>query len=169
MSMSRFPKLVTDELYRARGLHGPILSLHDGLGKIREEYCEFEDEVFVKNPIGPNIIKELTHLAAMCQRLVEDLGLLNSPFKSATAYSRTPVRNYQELSIDTPIENGKAQLIILVSCFNCGYADWMSQPIMVDDRAEYLSGLAKAALNGWFIGANAERCLCPECAKGIAK
>lgn len=67
---------VIDELGRARMLHLPIISIHEALGVIREEYCEFEACVFVPIPDPADLLVELLQLAAMCVRTIEDLGLV---------------------------------------------------------------------------------------------
>jgi hypothetical protein len=68
------------EAERAVAIHGPMHSPHEALGVIREEYKEFEEEVFRFNPAKgrdtrPQMRGELTQLAAMCLRAIHDLGL----------------------------------------------------------------------------------------------
>ena len=70
-------KQVEDELTRARLLFKPIHSPHEGLGVVREEYIEFEKEVFEFNlakgrDTRPAMRKELIQLATMALRTVLD-------------------------------------------------------------------------------------------------
>ena len=62
------------ELSRARNKHPrPFLSAHEGIAIIREEYLEVEAEVFHGDKT--QVREELVQLAAMCQRMAEDLSL----------------------------------------------------------------------------------------------
>ena len=68
---------VEQELARARSLFKPIHSPHEGLGVVREEYIEFEKEVFAFNlakgrDTRPAMRKELIQLATMALRTVLD-------------------------------------------------------------------------------------------------
>jgi hypothetical protein len=68
------------EAERAASIHGPMHSPHEALGVIREEYKEFEEEVFDFNlakgrDTRGKMRTELTQLAAMCLRAIHDLGL----------------------------------------------------------------------------------------------
>lgn len=63
------------ELAKARLKHRGINSLHEGVAVIREEYLEAEREVFTQHFDRGAIYKELTHLAAMCVRMIVDLDL----------------------------------------------------------------------------------------------
>ena len=70
-------KEVATELARARSLFKPIYSPHEALGIIREEYIEFEKEVFEFNlakgrDTRPAMRKELVQLATMALRTVLD-------------------------------------------------------------------------------------------------
>jgi len=70
-------KEVLNELERARSLFKPIYSPHEALGIIREEYSEFEQEVFKFNlakgrDTRPAMRKELIQLATMALRAVLD-------------------------------------------------------------------------------------------------
>ncbi len=63
------------ELVRAKKLFKPIHSPHEALGIIREEYIEFEKEVFEFNlakgrDTRPEMRKELIQLATMSLRTV---------------------------------------------------------------------------------------------------
>jgi hypothetical protein len=68
---------VSTELARARSLFKPIYSPHEALGIIREEYIEFEQEVFKFNlakgrDTRPAMRTELVQLATMALRSVLD-------------------------------------------------------------------------------------------------
>jgi hypothetical protein len=70
-------KEVQTELERARSLFKPIHSPHEALGIIREEYLEWEDEVYAFNlakgrDTRPAMRKELVQLATMALRTVLD-------------------------------------------------------------------------------------------------
>lgn len=71
---------VAKEVERAISLHEPQHSPHESLGVIREEYIEFETEVFEFNlakgrDTRPNMRKELIQLAATAIRAVLDNNL----------------------------------------------------------------------------------------------
>jgi hypothetical protein len=72
-----FPELVAHELVTARELHNKHNSLHEGYAVILEELEEFWDEVRHKSPSIPKTLRELTQVAAMCQRVAEDCSLLD--------------------------------------------------------------------------------------------
>jgi hypothetical protein len=81
-----FQSLVSEELLSARAVHKARLnSAHEALGVIREEYLEFEAEVFKREiQRSPKaMLYELTQIAAMCQRTAEDLGLMTGGLPSA--------------------------------------------------------------------------------------
>ena len=68
---------VQTELARARSLFKPIYSPHEALGIIREEYLEWEAEVYKFNlakgrDTRPEMRKELVQLATMALRTVLD-------------------------------------------------------------------------------------------------
>ena len=70
-------KEVTTELARARNLFKPIYSPHEAVGLIREEYLEWEAEVWKFNlakgrDTRPEMRKELIQLATMALRTVLD-------------------------------------------------------------------------------------------------
>jgi DNA-directed RNA polymerase subunit N (RpoN/RPB10) len=72
----RFDELVAIELEKARRKHpGPQRCKHESLGVVEEEFEEFKKAVFQDEP-PENILKELAHTAAMCQRAAEDLKLI---------------------------------------------------------------------------------------------
>jgi len=69
---------VAKEVGRARSMFPPIYSPHEGLGVIREEYLEFEGEVWKYNPFKnrdtrPAMRTELIQLAAMALRTIMDV------------------------------------------------------------------------------------------------
>jgi len=81
--MKTFPELVKDELGRANEMHGgDIASLHEGLGIIREEYIEFEQEVFKKVRKIDDVLSELVQIAAMCQKVAEGLEIVQKGQKA---------------------------------------------------------------------------------------
>lgn len=70
-------KEVGTEVARARSMFPAIYSPHEGLAIIREEYLEFEDEVWKYNPFKnrdtrPQMRTELIQLAAMALRTILD-------------------------------------------------------------------------------------------------
>jgi len=78
--MSEFIRLMEEQLERARDKHKiAIRCPHEALGVIREEYVEFEREVFRQVPHRQALLRELLHVAAMCQRAAEDLALSSRP------------------------------------------------------------------------------------------
>lgn len=72
-----FAELVAAEVRKARALHAPVRSLHEGYAVIQEELDEFWDLV-KKSPSGYAMLLELVQTAAMCQRTAEDTGLAES-------------------------------------------------------------------------------------------
>lgn len=73
--MSVFADRVSSELLTAREGHPTINSLHEGYAVILEELDEFKAEVWKKsyqrNPL--RIFEELVQIAAMAQRVAEDV------------------------------------------------------------------------------------------------
>lgn len=75
---------VKDEVLRATQLHGPLQSLHEAYGVIKEEFDEFWEQVKV-NPKKlcdeaqqlriENLREELIQIAAMCVRTIMDMEL----------------------------------------------------------------------------------------------
>lgn len=76
VSSSSFPALVAAELGRADETFGPLHSPHQACAVIFEELCELWFEVMRRFRSGPAMLKELTQIAAMCQRAAENLDLL---------------------------------------------------------------------------------------------
>lgn len=79
--MNAFIFLQEKALEKARAKHQPMQTRHEAYAVILEELDEFWEQV--KNggndtPAVDNekLLKELTHVAAMCQRAAEDLSLL---------------------------------------------------------------------------------------------
>jgi hypothetical protein len=62
-------------LAAARAEHDPLHSVHEAIGVILEEWNEAQEEAFRKVIDRAALRKELQHLAAMCARAIEDLGL----------------------------------------------------------------------------------------------
>ena len=80
MSAETITNEVSDEVKRARSLFGTFHNPHEALGVIREEYIEFETEVFKFNlgkgrDTRPEMRKELIQLAAMAIRTIMDCEL----------------------------------------------------------------------------------------------
>lgn len=73
--MTETVRAVEIELDHARAKHGPIHSVHEAIAVIREEYLEAEREAFKQNVRKLALRAELLHLATMCIRAIEDLGL----------------------------------------------------------------------------------------------
>ncbi len=68
-----FASHVATALEYARRKHPPIHSLHEGYAIIKEELDEFWDEVKRQEPSPTAVVSELLHIAAMCQRVAEDV------------------------------------------------------------------------------------------------
>lgn len=66
-------------LEKGRAKHGNMVSPHEALAVIREEYLEMEREVFRQTIDRRALRKELTHLGAMAARAIEDLELDDDP------------------------------------------------------------------------------------------
>lgn len=75
-----FTELQHDQVELARTKHSHnITSRHEALGVIEEEVHEFMLEVFAQHPTDNDLLTELLHIAAMCQRAAEDLQLTPTP------------------------------------------------------------------------------------------
>jgi len=72
-----FNKLVVEELKRARKMHGPVNSIHEGYAVILEELDEVWDEVKKKTKERnlEHLFKELIQVSAMAQKMAEDVVL----------------------------------------------------------------------------------------------
>lgn len=74
-----FVERVITEVMRARSLHEPINSAHEGYAVILEELDEFKMWVWMKrrerNP--SMMLDELIQCAAMCARVAVDIGLMD--------------------------------------------------------------------------------------------
>jgi hypothetical protein len=77
--MSSFADNVAIELKRARSLHPPISSAHEGYAVILEELDEFWEEVRKRRSKRDalRMYDELVQVAAMAQRVAEDTVLLS--------------------------------------------------------------------------------------------
>jgi NTP pyrophosphatase (non-canonical NTP hydrolase) len=73
--MTKFNELVKLELKRARKMHGPVNSIHEGYSVILEELDEVWEEVKKKTKERDmdNLFKELIQVAAMAQKMAEDV------------------------------------------------------------------------------------------------
>jgi len=69
---------IAAEVARARDLHPPINSAHEGYAVILEELDEFKVEVWKKQRLRDRdqMLAELIQCAAMCVRVAVDIGLL---------------------------------------------------------------------------------------------
>ncbi|MEM7130366.1 MAG: GNAT family N-acetyltransferase [Chloroflexota bacterium] len=68
-----FPERVAAELAGARSAHAPMYSLHEGYAVLLEEVDELWDEIKAKVRNQENLEEETVQIAAMCQRLFEDV------------------------------------------------------------------------------------------------
>ncbi len=73
--LPEFLAAVRYELRRARELHRPIASAHEGYAVIAEELDEFWDEVRLKEDqrLPGRMYAELVQVAAMAMRVAEDV------------------------------------------------------------------------------------------------
>jgi len=81
---SAFAFRVQYEIERARTIHKPINSAHEGYSIILEELDEFWDEVKKKHELRDkqHMYDELVQVAAMAQRTAEDvLGYIKHEYK----------------------------------------------------------------------------------------
>ncbi len=71
-----FTEQVAEELERARQKHPHRLaSLHEGYAVILEEFDELWEEIKTQKVSYYAVLTELVQVAAMCQRLAEDMEL----------------------------------------------------------------------------------------------
>lgn len=70
---------IAGEVERARSLHEPINSAHEGYAVILEELDEFKLWVWMKrHERNPSLmLTELIQCAAMCVRVAVDIGLMD--------------------------------------------------------------------------------------------
>ena len=68
-----YSKFVQDTLLDARKQHPPMRSILEGFAIIYEEFKEFEEEALKKKIDKTALLLELASVAAMCQRLAEDI------------------------------------------------------------------------------------------------
>lgn len=68
----KFNDLVEAELIRARQKHSSVPSRHHAMSVITEEFIELRTEVYNDSQTR-EVLKELVHLAATCQRFAEDV------------------------------------------------------------------------------------------------
>lgn len=71
-----FQELQSTQLMKARRKHGDMKCQHEAYAVILEELDEFWAEVKAQGFNREAALKELTQVAAMCQRAAEDLGLV---------------------------------------------------------------------------------------------
>jgi len=75
MKHKNFREDVTEELVRAKSQHPPMLCIHEGYAVLLEEVDEFWAEVKkkAKQRDPKKMYKELVQVAAMAQRIAEDV------------------------------------------------------------------------------------------------
>jgi len=75
MKHKRFQQDVIEEIRKAGESHPPIQNIHEGYAVLLEEVDEFWDEVKkkTKERDPKKLYKELVQVAAMAQRIVEDV------------------------------------------------------------------------------------------------
>jgi len=61
------------EYIRARTIHKPMHSYHEGYAIMKEEFEEFWDEIKKKHPSKHKIEEELIQIAAMCMAFYAEL------------------------------------------------------------------------------------------------
>lgn len=71
----QFSELMEKEIQKIREKTKPVNSWHEGYGILIEEVSELFDEVKKKRNArdNENMTKELTQIAAVCQKMYEDL------------------------------------------------------------------------------------------------
>lgn len=76
-----FASRVEHEMRTIRTLHPPLNSLHEGLAVLQEEVFELQAEVYRRAPdrSRQRLLAELIQVAAVAQRIAEDLKLCDSP------------------------------------------------------------------------------------------
>lgn len=78
--MADFRTLMTEKVKRSREKHEPIHSCHEGYAVILEELDEFKAWVWMRRSQRDKseMLKELVDVAAACERVAEDLGLVDA-------------------------------------------------------------------------------------------
>lgn len=108
-----FPDMVQAELNKARKEHGkPMNSMHEGISVIREEFEEVWAEVKRKDRNIGNLLTELVQLAAVTQRMVEDV-VFNA---------------YAKAQKEVEENNRKAQLHLSAQKCDCAEAYYLKDP-----------------------------------------
>lgn len=67
--------MVENEINHAVMKHTPMLSPHDGVAKIREEWDELWDEIKTQEPDGDKMLVEASQIAATAVRFMVDVIL----------------------------------------------------------------------------------------------
>lgn len=87
--MGSFPEAQRLELLNARAKHPkPYNSIHEGYGVLAEEVAEFFDLVRQKKPQAVELCQELLQIAAVAQRICEDV--VERKFPGALELSQEP-------------------------------------------------------------------------------
>lgn len=77
--MATFTELVVDELARAQKACHPIRTQHEGIAVLEEAFLKARGEVFQRELHAKKLLGELVQVAAMAQRVAEDLGFCLPP------------------------------------------------------------------------------------------
>ena len=90
----------------ARAKHQPVHSLHEGYAHLLEELDELKDQVWKWPDHDPaRVVRELTQIAAYCQRMVEDLRLTGG----VAAFTESGGGDDDEESSETTSESSTKQ------------------------------------------------------------
>ena len=74
--VTKFQEHQTMRLAEARAEHPAIHSAHEGYAILKEELDELWDQIKAKSANKTKMYQELLDLAAVCQRMAEDLELV---------------------------------------------------------------------------------------------
>ena len=75
-SLSPFERMVRAEKASAQRKFDPMVSVHQGWGILEEEVFEVRAEVFKRDRSKTHLLMELVQVAAVAQRMAEDLSLI---------------------------------------------------------------------------------------------
>jgi len=108
---SGFPQSVAIELAGARRKHAtPVASLHEGYAIIQEELNELWDLVRRKSRDRSNeaIYEELVQIAAMAQRVADDLGIGTRAMRST---EQTWFQQLQHAQLESRLDRARVQAV----------------------------------------------------------
>ena len=117
-----FREMVVKEMERAEELYPALTTEHEALGVIREEYCEFEREVF-KKPFARSLdrmLSELVQIAAMAERTAVDLGLVDPVERTKASARGGPARGGEASATGGPATERTEWDQLKRGCENCG-------------------------------------------------